>query len=148
VADSWTLQAAQGTGAQYTDQIQVSAPNIWFSTRAQFTFGCRFVAQSATASAAPTRAGCNDTQDVVTGVITFSPSPGGTVTYQWAHNGGPPLPPQTFTLQPGATSATVTDIWPLPDNAQFNNTDSLTLTAPNPITANPPAAFTYSCIIT
>jgi len=87
VTDSWTLQAAQGTGAMYTDQIQVSAPNARLSTRARFTFGCQFLAQGATASANPTVPACNDTQVIVTGVITFSPSPGGTVTYHWTRNG-------------------------------------------------------------
>jgi hypothetical protein len=142
VTDSWTLQAAQGTGAQFTDQIQVSAPNAWFSTRAAFTFGCAFVALSASASM-PTPS-CSDTQVDATGIITFSPSPGGTVTYQWARNSDPPLPPQTITLQPGATSATVTDSWSLPDSAQLNNTDVVMVTAPNAITSNQ-ATFTYDC---
>jgi hypothetical protein len=142
VADSWTLQAAQGTGAQYTDQIQVSAPNIWFSTRAQFTFGCRFVAQSATASM-PTPS-CNDTQVDATGVITFSPSPGGAVTYYWVRD-GISQPTQTFTLRPGATSATVTDVWTFPPFPPFgNNSDVVNVTAPNTVTSNP-ATFFYPC---
>jgi hypothetical protein len=143
VADSWTLQAAQGTGAKYTDQIQVSAPNAWFSTLAAFTFGCDFVAQSATASM-PTPS-CNDTQVVATGVLTFSPSPGGTVTYYWLRDGEFQQETQTFTLRPGATSAKVTDTWTLPDDVSFGpHTDVVTLTAPNAIGSNQ-ATFFYDC---
>jgi hypothetical protein len=143
VTDSWTLQAAQGTGATYTDQIQVSAPNARLSTRAQFTFGCQFVAQGATASANPTVPACNDTQVVVTGVITFSPSPGGTVTYHWTRN-GVSQPIQTFTVAPGATSATVTDFFSLSLANFGTNTDFVTLTTPNAITSNQ-ATFTFNC---
>ena len=143
MTDSWTLQAAQGTGATYTDQIQVSAPNARLSTRAQFTFGCQFVAQGATASANPTVPACNDTQVVVTGVITFSPSPGGTVTYHWTRNGVSQLT-QTFTLAPGATSATVTDFFSLSLANFGTNTDFVTLTTPNAISSNQ-ATFTFNC---
>jgi hypothetical protein len=142
VADSWTLQAAQGSGAKYTDQIQVSAPNAWLSTLAAFTFGCDFVAQSATASM-PTPS-CNDTQVVATGVITFSPSPGGTVTYYWLRD-GERQPTQTITVQPGATSVTVTDVWTFPPFPPFgDNTDVVKVTAPNAITSNQ-ATFFYDC---
>jgi hypothetical protein len=136
VADSWTLQAAQGTGATYTDQIQVSAPNAWFSTLAAFTFGCQFVAQSATASAQPPAPTCTDSQVDVIGVITFSPSPGGTVTYFWTRDESPPQDAQSFTLQPGATSAIVKDTWTLnSDLPSGPHTDVLTVTAPNGVTA-------------
>jgi hypothetical protein len=144
VTDSWTLQAGQGTGATYTDQIQVSAPSARLSTQAQFTFGCQFVAQGATASANPTIPTCNDTQVIVTGVITFSPSPGGMVAYHWTHNGGPPEPTQTFTLAPGATSATVTDFFSLSLANFGTNTDFVTLTTPNAISSNQ-ATFTFNC---
>jgi hypothetical protein len=142
VTDSWTLQAAQGTGARYADHIQVSAPNTQSSTLATFTFGCDFVAQSVSASAAPLHAGCNDTQDIVTGVITFSPSPGGTVTYRWTRDGVSPQPTQTFTLTPGATSASVTDIWNLAAVPFGSHSDVVTLTAPNALTSNQ-ALFDY-----
>jgi hypothetical protein len=143
VADSWTLQAAQGTGAKYTDQIQVSAPNFWFSTFAEFTFGCDFVAQSVTASVAPTVAICGDKKVVATGDITFSPSPGGTVTFYWVRDGESQQETQTFTLQPGATSATVTDTWTIPDQVfPGDHFDAVTLTAPNAITSNQ-VMFTY-----
>jgi hypothetical protein len=143
VTDSWTLQAAQGTGARYTDQIQVSAPNARSSTLATFTFGCQFVAQSASASANPTVPACTDTQVVVTGVITFSPSPGGTVTYHWIRNGSSQST-QTFTLAPGETSATVTDFFSLSLANFGTNTDAVTLTTPNAITSNQ-ATFTFDC---
>jgi hypothetical protein len=147
VADSWTLQAAQGTGAQYTDQVWVSAPNVWFSTLAGFTFRCDFVAQSASASADPVHPGCTG-QVVVTGVISFSPSPGGTVTYHWVRDEDiqpNPQPTQSFTLQPGATSATVTDIWNLPsDPSYYQSTDVVTVTAPNAITSDQ-AIFFFNC---
>jgi hypothetical protein len=136
LTDSWTLQAAQGTGATFTDQIQVSAPNTRLSTLAQFTFGCQFVAQAAKATANPTVATCNDTQVVVTGVLTFSPSPGGTVTYQWTRDGVSSQPTQTFTLAPRATSANVTDVWNLSAVPIGSHADMVTLTAPNAITSN------------
>lgn|GEM_PF-4413727 len=145
VADSWTLQAAQGTGAKYTDQIQVSAPNAWFSTLAAFTFGCDFVAQSAMASVAPTDPNCDDNQVVATGVITFSPSPGGTVAYYWLRDGELQQPTQTITVKPGATSVTVTDFWTFPPFPFFgDNTDVVKVTAPNAITSNQ-ATYFYHC---
>jgi hypothetical protein len=140
VADSWTLRAAQGTGAKYTDQIQVSAPNAWFSTLAAFTFGCDFVAQSATASATPTDPNCENIQVDVTGVLTFSPSPGGTVTYYWLRD-GEVQPTQTFTLQPGATSATVTDTWYLDGVNYGYHNDILRVTAPTAIGSNQATFF-------
>jgi hypothetical protein len=143
VTDSWTLRATQGTGATYTDQIQVSAPNTRLSTLAQFTFGCQFVAQSASALASPAIPACTDTEVDVTGVITFSLSPGGTVSYHWTRNGISQAT-QTFTLAPGVTSATVTDIFSLSQANFGTNTDSVTLTAPNALTSNE-ATFTFNC---
>lgn len=45
-----------------------------------------------------------------TAALTVSPSPGGPVTYHWVRD-GMTLMPQTVTIAPGATTATVTDVW-------------------------------------
>jgi hypothetical protein len=136
ITDSWTLHAAQGTGATYTDQIRVSAPNSLFSRKAAFTFGCQFVALSASTSVDNSDATCLS-QVVFTGVITFSPSPGGPVTYYWERDDGNNQTPVTITVAPGATSVSVTDTWDLVGLPYGTHQDILRITAPNAIFSDP-----------
>jgi hypothetical protein len=136
ITDSWTLHAAQGTGATYTDQIRVSAPNALFSKNATFTFGCQFVALSASTSVDHSDATCLS-QVVFTGVITFSPSPGGPVTYYWERDDGNNQTPVTITVAPGATSMPVTDTWDLVNVPFGTHQDILRITAPNAIFSDP-----------
>jgi hypothetical protein len=140
VGDTWTLTAAQGTGATYADKIQVSAPNVWFSTPGTFAYTCQLRVQSISASANPTFFdACAASGSITfTATLTLSPSGGGSVTYYWVRDGGG-LATRTVMIAPGATATTVTDVWSwvYPDGPSTgDHYEQLVAMAPNSVASN------------
>jgi hypothetical protein len=139
VSDMWTLGAEQGTGATYADQVQVSTPNVWYSTLGAFAYTCQLQVQSITASASsPTFEVCVRPGRLSwSATLSVSPSPGGVVTYYWVRDTNN-LARQTVMIPPGATTTTVTDIWSwdYPEPSPGDHYEQMVVTAPNSIASN------------
>jgi hypothetical protein len=149
VSDSWTLPAAQGTGATYTDQIVVTAPNTWYSTQGAFGFTCQVHVASITATANPTALQCVQIGTVTfTATLALSPNGGGDVTYVWWRDGSPESGPQALHIAPGQTTATLTDLWsgnadsPLPTGT---HQEQLVVSTPNQVSSNAPTFANGGC---